>query len=56
MCKYMMTVDMYEMMCKVADYVGINVVRAYTEVLVDVFPMTLMFLDMMEEKFQRNLG
>ena len=31
MCGYMMTVDIYDMMCKVADYVGINI-HTYAEV------------------------
>ena len=47
---YMMTVDMYNMICGMADYVGIEV-RTYAEV-VDVLTITLMYGDVMEEKFE----
>ena len=48
---YMVTVNMFEVMCKAADYVGI-VVRMYAEV-VDVFTMTLLYRDFMNEKLRQ---
>ena len=50
MCGYMMTVDMYDMICVVAEYVGIEV-HMYAEA-VDVFTMTLMYRDVMNERIE----
>ena len=47
MCGYMMTVKTFEIMCEVTNFVGIGV-HSYVE-LVDVFTMTLMYGDAMEE-------
>ena len=53
MCGYMMTVDMYDMICVVAEYVGIEV-HMYAEV-VDVFNMTLVYRDVMDERIETTL-
>ena len=53
MCGYMMTVDMYDMICVVAEYVSIQV-HMYAEV-VDVFTITLMYRDVMEERIETTV-
>ena len=53
MCGDMMTVDMYDMICVVAEYVGIEV-HMYAEV-VDVFTMTLMYRDVMDERIETTV-
>ena len=47
MCGYMMTVDMYDMICVVEEYVSIEV-HMYAEV-VDVCTMTLMYRDVLDK-------
>ena len=42
-----MTLNMYKMMCEVAEYIGIGI-DEYKEV-VDVFTMTLMYRDLIIE-------
>ena len=44
----MMTLNMYEMMFEVAEYIGIGII-AYAEV-VNVFTLTLMYRDLMLER------
>ena len=53
MCGYMMTVEIYDMICVVAEYVGIEV-HIYVEV-VDVFIMTLMYRDVMDERIEKTV-
>ena len=53
MCGDMMTVDIYNMICVVAEYVGIEV-HMYAEV-VDVFTMTLMYRDVMDERIETTV-
>ena len=53
MCGYMMTVDMYDMICVVAEYVGIEV-HMYAEAM-DVFTMTLMYRDVMDERIETTV-
>ena len=53
MCGVMMTLNMYEMMCEVAKYIGIGI-DAYVEV-VDVFTMTLLFRDLMLEQTKSKI-
>ena len=48
MCGYMMTVNMYDMICVMVDYVGIEVHTYAKEA--NVFTITLMYRDVMEVK------
>ena len=53
MCGYTMTVNTFEIMCEVADCVGIGV-STYAEIA-DVFTMTLMYREVMEEKIEAKM-
>ena len=53
MCGYIMIVDMYEMMCVVADYVSIGI-HTYAK-KVDVFTISLMYRDVTEEKIKARM-
>ena len=47
------TVDMYDIICVVAEYVGIEV-HMYVKV-VDVFPMMLMYRDVMNKRIETTV-
>ena len=53
MCVQVMTVDMYDMICIVAQYVGIEV-HVYAEV-VEMFTMTLMYRNVMDERIETTV-
>ena len=53
MCAHMMTVDMYEIMCTAADYVGIGVLT-YAEIA-GVFTMNLIYRDETEGKIDARM-
>ena len=53
MCGMKMTLNMYEMMCDVAEYIGIGI-NAYADV-VDVLTMTLMYHDLMLERTESKI-
>ena len=53
MCGYIMTVDMYDITCVVAEFVSIEV-HMQAEV-VDVFTMTLMYGKVMEERIETTV-
>ena len=52
-CSYMITVDMYNMMCVVADYADIGV-HMYAEFF-DVFTIKLMYRDVMEKRIEATV-
>ena len=53
MCGDMMTVDMYDMIYVVAEYVEIEV-HMYAQTM-DMFTMTLMYRDVMNERIETTV-
>ena len=53
-CGHMRTVDMYEIMCAVADYVGIGV-HTYAQIA-DVFTMPQMYRNETEKKIEARIS
>ena len=50
---FMMTANMYEVMCTISEYVG-NKLHELAEI-VDIFTMSLMYYDAMEEKTKAKM-
>ena len=52
-CGFMMTENMYEAMCTVSEYIGIEL-SEYAEI-VDIFTMSVMYYDAMEERAKATM-
>ena len=52
-CGFMMTANMYEIMCTVSEYIGIEL-SDYAEI-VDIFTMSMMYYDAMEERAKATM-